>query len=322
MRAAWYEQRGPAREVLVVGDLPDPQPGPGEVRIRLTHSGINPGDVGKRSGRGAPMPFSRVIPHSDGAGVIDAVGPDVTDDRVGQRVWCYGAQSYRPFGTAAEHVVVPGALAVPLPRDGVNDQAACLGIAGITGYRALFADGPVHGLDVLVHGAAGGVGSIAVQMACRDGARVLATVRSADDVERVQAFGADQVFLASDPDLAGKLRAAAPDGINRIAEIDFARIRLDAHVLAVGGVISSYFSTNPEPSIPYWPLGFADVTLRLLGSDDFRPEVKAHAASELTDALVHGALRIPVAVRLPLEEIAEAHELVQRGAGGRVVLEL
>jgi NADPH2:quinone reductase len=238
-------------------------------------------------------------------------------------VWCYGAQSYRPFGTSAEYVVVPGAIAVPLPRDGVNDQAACLGIAGITGYRALFADGPVHGLDVLVHGAAGGVGSIAVQMARRNGARVLATVRSADDIERVTAFGGDEVFLASDPDLAATLRAAAPEVIHRIAEIDFAgHIRLDAQILAVGGVISSYFSTHPEPPIPYWPLGLADITLRLLGSDDFRPEVKAHAASELTDALVDGALRLPVAVRLPLEQIAEAHELVERGAGGRVVLEL
>jgi len=323
MRAAWFERRGPAREMLDVGELLDPRPGPGEVRIRVSHSGINPGDVGKRSGRGAPMPFPRVIPHSDGAGIVDTVGPDVADARVGQRVWCYGAQSYRPFGTAAEYAVVPDPLAVPLAREDANDQAACLGIAGIAGYRALFADGSVGGLNVLVHGAAGGVGSIAVQMARRDGARVLATVRSADDVERVRETGADEVFLVSDPDLAGRLRAAAPEGIHRIAEIDFAgHIRLDAQVLAVGGVVSSYFSTHPQPSIPYWELGFADITLRLLGSDDFHPDVKAHAASELTAALVEGALQIPIAVGLPLEEIAQAHEQVEQGAGGRVVLEL
>ena len=174
-------------------------------------------------------------------------------------------------------------------------------------------------LTLHVHGAAGGVGSIAVQMARRDGARVITTVRSRDDVERVRAFSADEVF----PELVGKLRAAAPAGIHRIAEIDFAgHIRLDAQILAVGGVISSYFSTHPEPPIPYWPLGLADITLRLLGSDDFRPEVKAHAASELTDALVDGALRIPIAAPLPLEQIAQVHELVEGGAGGRVVVEL
>ena len=177
MRAAWYEHRGTPRESLVIGEMPDPQPGEGEVRIALRVSGVNPGDVKKRSGwQGSPMPCPRVIPHSDGAGTIDMVGPGVTPNRKGQRVWCYGAQSYRPFGTAAEYVVVPDQLAVALPSAAAVDatefeeQASCLGIAGITGYRAVFADGGVSGLSVLVHGAAGGVGSIATQMARRDGA--------------------------------------------------------------------------------------------------------------------------------------------------------
>ena len=164
MRAAWYEHRGPAAQTLVVGEMPDPEPGDDEVRIRVEVSGLSPGDVKKRAGwQGSPMPFPRVIPHSDGAGTIDAVGRSVDPSRVGQRAWCYGAQSYRPFGTAADHVVVPDALAVALPRgaDAAEDrvlaeQAACLGIAGITGYRSVFADGPVQGLYVLVHGATGG----------------------------------------------------------------------------------------------------------------------------------------------------------------------
>ncbi len=183
MRAAWYERRGPARDVLVVGDMPTPEPGAGEVRIRLAFSGINPGDVKKRGGwQGSPMPFPRVVPHSDGAGVIDAVGTGVPAARVGETVWCYGAQSYRAFGTAAEHVVVPAGLAVPLPeaarsQPDLLEQAACLGIAGITGHRAVFAAGPVAGLDVLVWGAASGVGAVALQMAHRAGARVLAVVR-------------------------------------------------------------------------------------------------------------------------------------------------
>lgn len=206
MRAAWYERRGPARDTLVVGEMPDPEPGPGEVRIAVSVSGLSPGDVKKRDGwQGSPMPYPRVIPHSDGAGIIDAVGPGGAEDRVGQRVWCYGAQSYRPFGTAADYVVVPDALAVPLSPEAATGEAAlaeaapeqaspaesalagdlaeqgtCLGIAGITGYRAVFADGPVRGLNVLVHGAAGGVGSIATQMARRDGAHVIAVVRDHD----------------------------------------------------------------------------------------------------------------------------------------------
>jgi len=159
VRAAWYARRGPARDTLAVGEMPDVRPGPGEVRIAVSVSGLSPGDVKKRSGwQGSPMPYPRVIPHSDGAGTIDELGDGVEPARLGQRVWCYGAQSYRPFGTAAQFVAVPSELAVPLPDAGSDsrnrelaEQAACLGIAAITGYRAVFADGSVEGLVVLVH---------------------------------------------------------------------------------------------------------------------------------------------------------------------------
>ena len=329
MRAAWYERRGPAQDVLVVGDLPDPQPGPGEVRIAVEVSGLSPGDVKKRSNwQGTEMAFPRVIPHSDGAGVIDAVGAGVPAERVGTRVWCYGAQSYRPFGTAAQYVVVPTELAVDLPSSPDRDdawlaeQAACLGIAGITGYRAVFADGPVTGLHVLVHGAAGGVGSIATQMARRDGATVIAVVRAGQE-ERAHQQGASHVLDAARPDLAEAVRAIAPDGVHRIADVDFAaHIALNARVVAVGATISSYATSVDSPTVPYWTLGFADTCLRLLGSDDFAPSVKAHAAAELTAALVEGSLYSVVAERVPLERIAEAHELVEAGAGGRVLVQI
>jgi NADPH2:quinone reductase len=216
VRAAWYEHRGPARESLVVGDMPDVVPGPGEVRVAVSVSGLSPGDVKKRSGwQGSPMPHPRVIPHSDGAGVIDAVGAGVNEARVGRSAWCYGAQSYRPFGTAAEYVVVPEDLAVDLPSSAnesdvreLAEQAACLGIAGITGYRAVFADGPVNGLTVLVHGAAGGVGSIATQMARRDGAQVIAVVRDGQQ-DRARELGAHYVFTVEDSDLARALPGKA-----------------------------------------------------------------------------------------------------------------
>jgi NADPH:quinone reductase len=331
VRAAWYERRGTPREVLVVGETADPTPADGEVRIALTVSGVNPGDVKKRAGwQGSPMPYPRVIPHSDGAGTIDAIGPGVSVDRVGERVWCYGAQSYRPFGTAAEYVVVPSALAVTLPEqpvasggDDLDEQASCLGIAGITAHRAIFADGSVRGLVVLVHGAAGGVGSIATQLARRGGAEVVAVVRNEEQLARAQHLGADHAFRADEPDLGERIRRIAPGGVHRIAEVDLAgHVDLDSDILAVGGVISSYSSSADRTSIPYWPLGFKDTTLRLLGSDDFSPAVKAEAARDLTDALIDGGLRSDIAARFALEDIASAHELVEAGPPGRVVIDL
>jgi NADPH2:quinone reductase len=330
MRAAWFEKRGPAREVLVVGDMPDPQPGPGEVRIKVQVSGLSPGDVKKRSNwqGSTTMSFSRVIPHSDGAGVIDAIGAGVPAQRVGTRVWCYGAQSYRPFGTAAQYVVVPTELAVALPSSPEHDaawlaeQAACLGIAGITGYRAVFADGPVAELIVLVHGAVGGVGAIATQMAHRGGATVIAVVRPGQE-ERARVLGASHVLDAARPDLAEAIRALAPNGVDRIADVDFAaHIDLNAKIVAIGATISSFATSVEQPAIPYWTLGFADTCLRLLGSDDFAPIVKAHAAAELTDALVGNALQSVIAARVPLDRIAEAHEMVEAGVAGRVVIQI
>src|SRR5580700_9489332 len=166
MLASWYQRQGPAAEVLQIGELPDPDPGPGEVRVRVRVSGVNPGDTKKRRGwLGSSMSFARVIPHSDAAGVIDAVGVGVDDGRLGQRVWVYGAQSYRSFGTAAQYAVVPGHLAVPLPGHLGDELGASLGIPGITAHRAVFADGPVDGATVLVQGVLGAVGSMAAQLA-------------------------------------------------------------------------------------------------------------------------------------------------------------
>jgi NADPH:quinone reductase len=169
--AAWYERPGAAAEVLHVGEMPAPEPAPGEVRVRVALSGVNPGDTKKRGDWvGYGMPFPRVVPHSDGSGVIDAVGDGVDDGRIGQRVWVYGAQSYRPFGTAAQLSVVPAEQAVELP-DEVNDEiGACLGIPGITAHRAVFGDGPVGGQTILVQGVLGAVGSIAAQLARWGGA--------------------------------------------------------------------------------------------------------------------------------------------------------
>src|SRR4051795_2872879 len=186
MRAAWYERPGPAAEVLQVGEMAEPEPSLGEVRVALALSGVNPGDTKKRGDwLGNRMPFPRIVPHSDGSGVIDAVGQGVDRSRIGQRVWVYGAQSYRPFGTAAQLTVVPADQAVGLPDEVSDEVGACLGIPGITAHRAVFGDGPIGGMTMLVHGVLGGVGSMAAQLARWGGATVIGTVRRAGDLERV-----------------------------------------------------------------------------------------------------------------------------------------
>jgi NADPH2:quinone reductase len=164
--AAWYERQGSAAEVLQVGEMAAPEPRLGEVRVRVKLSGVNPGDTKKRGDWvGYGMPYPRIVPHSDGSGVVDAVGDDVDPARVGRRVWVYGAQSYRPFGTAAQLTVVPAEQAVDLPDEVSDELGACLGIPGITAHRAVFVDGPVTGKTVLVNGVLGAVGSLAAQLA-------------------------------------------------------------------------------------------------------------------------------------------------------------
>src|SRR5579863_8262057 len=191
MKAAWYEKSGPARDVLVLGDMDDPRPGPGEVRIRVAFSGVNPGDVKKREDAfGLGMPYPRVIPHSDGSGTVDAVGEGVSREWIGRRVWCYGAQSYRAFGTAAEYTVVPLERVARLPDGVALEQGACLGIPGITAHRAVTVGGTVAGRTVLVQGGAGAVGACAVQLAHEAGARVIATCRAESDRDVARRAGA------------------------------------------------------------------------------------------------------------------------------------
>lgn len=321
MEAVWYERRGAPEDVLIRGRMPVPEPSAGEVRVKLTTSGISPGDVKKRAGEGLPMPYPRVVPHSDGAGVIDRVGDGVAAERTGQRVWCFHAQSYRAFGTAAEYTVVPSEQAVVLPAGVSDETGACLGIAGITAHRAVFADGPVKDRTVLVSGALGGVGMIALQLARWGGANVIGTVRRQSDVQAVSDLGAHHAFSVERGGLEESIRAVAPGGVDRIAEVDFAaNVRLDAAVLAVGGTVASYASASPEPSLPYWTLGFADATLRLLGSDDFPAVATEAAAGDLSSAAASGDLRVSIAERFDLSAVADAHAAVERGSRGRVVV--
>jgi NADPH:quinone reductase len=320
--AAWYDKQGPAAEVLQVGELAEAEPGHGEVRVRLAFSGINPGDVKKRQAwLGSAMAFPRVVPHSDGAGVIEAVGPGVDGARVGTRVWVYGAQSYRPFGTAAQTTVVPAAVAVPLPDSVGDETGACLGIPGITAHRAVFADGPVTGQTVLVHGVRGAVSSMATRLARWGGATVIGTVRTDAEVDTGLA---DHVVSLQSGNPAATIRDLAPDGVDRVVEVALsANADLDAAIVRNGAVVAAYATAKDRTELPFWPLLFANVTIRLLGSDDFPPDAKNAAARDLTAVAAQGALPVTIARIFPLAEIAAAHELVESGdAPGRVLLSI
>ncbi|MDV7217488.1 NADPH:quinone reductase [Streptomyces prunicolor] len=322
MLASWYDRQGSAADVLHVGELPDPHPGPGEVRVRVTVSGVNPGDTKKRRGwLGSSMPYPRVVPHSDAAGVIDEVGDGVDAHRVGERVWVYGAQSYRPFGTAAQYTVVPDQQAVRLPDHLPDELGASLGIPGITAHRAVFADGPVDGRIVLVHGVLGGVGSLAAQLARWGGATVIGTVRRGDDLAHVDATAVSHAVALDSADPAAAIRSCAPGGVHRVVEVSLsANADLDNAVTSLDAVIAAYGTHADRTELPFWPLLFNNVTLRLLGSDDFPAVAKRQAARDLTAAAAVGALTVDVADRYPLEDIAKAHEQVDAGGRGRVVV--
>ncbi|PZF87354.1 NADPH:quinone reductase [Micromonospora deserti] len=235
------------------------------------------------------------------------------------------AQSYRPFGTAAEYVTVPSAHAVALPDEVPLQQAALVGIPGITGHRAIFGDGPVAGQTIVVTGAVGAVGRAAVAVARRGGATVIDTVRQAGQVEHALAAGAHHVVNVGGltaAEAAERIRAVAPDGVDRVAEVAFdTGVATDLEILKNGGTIATYATGQAEPSVPYWPLGFKNITVRFLSNDDFPEDANQAAAADLTAALATGDLRYPVAARYPLERIADAHEAAERSAAeGRILI--
>jgi NADPH2:quinone reductase len=267
------------------------------------------------------MPYPRVIPHSDGSGRVDAVGEGVSREWIGRPVWCYGAQSYRPFGTSAEFTVVPLNQAAPLPPGVPLEQGACLGIPGITAHRSVHVAGSVKGRTVLVQGGAGAVGACAVQLAHRAGARVIATCRAESDKEIAARAGADEVLVTGEGFLE-RLRALAPDGINHIVEVAFgANIKADTEVLAQGGSIATYATNVPTPETPVWQLVFMNARIFFVGSDDVPAEVKAEAARALNQALEAGWQGLDIAEIVPLAQIARAHELVEHPSKpGRVIV--
>jgi NADPH:quinone reductase-like Zn-dependent oxidoreductase len=326
MQAAWFGAFGPARDVLRVGEQPRPEPQAGEVLVRLRASGINPSDVKKRAGSSPTLlDQGLVIPNSDGAGVIESVGADVPSARIGERVWVYQAQHDRRFGTAAQYVAIDAARAAPLPANAGFEVGACLGIPAMTAHRCIFADGPVNGQTILVTGGAGRVGWYAIQWARSAGARVVATASKPDDKRLCRELGADALVNHREPGWGERVKAEnGGTAVDRVVDVEFgANLAEVLRCIRVGGTIATYSSTQVrEPTLPFYTMMFMDLTVRMVLVYVMPEAAKQAAIADIGRALAEGVLRHRIARRLPLGSIAEAHELVERGAQGCVVLDI
>ena len=327
MQAAFYESTGPASDVLFIAELPTPVAGAGEVRVKIAWSGVNPSDVKSRARpRSVPMPFPRVIPHSDGAGLIDQVGHGVPSTRIGERVWVWNAAWMRPFGTAAQYVVLPSEQAVSLPPNADLAAGACLGIPALTAYHAITAGGGVANKNVLVAGGAGAVGHYAIQLARIKGARqIIVTVSGPEKAALAREAGADIVLNYRTDDLASSISdATRGQGIDRIVEVDMAvNMNTDIALLRQGGEVIVYGSSTPEIGVPFSAAIRKGIHMYFFIVYNLDDSVRNVAISDLSKLLEGNQLIHNIAVRLPLSKIAEAHNLVEQGrVMGNVILEV
>lgn len=322
MRAGWYEKSGPADEVIVIGEMPTPTPGPGEVLVRLQASGISPSDYKKRGNAKAGMEYPRIVPHSDGAGTVAGLGSGVIGLKTGQRVWVFNGQWERAFGTAAEYIALPAFQVRPLPDSMSFADGACLGIPAMTSHRAVFMDGPVRGKTVYVPGAAGRVGSYAVQWAKWGGAQVIADAGSPEKAEAIKALGADRVLLrGTDDPVAAILEMTGGVGADRIIEIEFGgNMPVNEKIIAEGGVIASYASSRvPKATISVSPRRARNMSMHFVHCYTMSDAAKDAAAADIAKAA--GGFIHRIAGIVPLDELARAHREAegQSGTGQMVV---
>jgi NADPH:quinone reductase len=327
MRAATYERTGDARDVLNIIDLPRPEPGAGEVRVKLDWSGVNPSDVKTRAGaRTKVLAFSRIIPHSDGAGVIDAVGTGIEASRMNERVWIWNGAWGRANGTCAEYITVPAIQAVQLPDNVGTEVGACLGIPALTALHAVTVDGGVAGKSVLVAGGAGAVGHYAIQFARLHGAaKILTTVSSPEKAAVALQAGADIAINYKKENAETRVRELTADaGVDRVIEVNFGvNSKLDLQLLKPDGDIVVYGSDATDFTLSFVPLIIKNVRLRFFIVYNLDFATRARLIEELTSHLVGNRLQHNISVRLPLDRIAEAHELVESGrSNGNVVVKL
>jgi NADPH:quinone reductase len=314
MKAAWYERNGAARDVLIVGDLPKPVPVAGEVLVRLHVSGVNPSDVKSRAGR--PLAGEKVVPHSDGAGVIEAVGENVLKSRIGERVWLWNGQWKRALGTAAEFIAVPAQQAVRLP-DRIDFAAgACFGIPGLTAMHAVNLHGALAGKTLLITGAASAVGHYATQIAAARGARVIGTA-SAEKSHHALAAGARAIIDYKKGDVAKQILAfTSGKGADGIIDMDFSSTAplLSGGILKPHGKLVGYGSNQRgNNTLPFTDSLFNSLTLQFFLVYELLPEERATAIADLTSMLDRGSVQHTIGARFPLADIAAAHETVEAG---------
>jgi len=337
MRSIVYSRTGTS-SVLGLADREPAAPGPGEVRVRITVSGVNPTDWKARAGSGQKPAFDEIVPNQDGAGVIDALGEGVTELAVGDRVWLYLAQHQRPTGTAQEYTVLPAERAVKLPEGVGFDVAASLGVPAMTAHRALtvhefgparLAPGSLDGRVVLVAGGAGAVGHAAVQLAAWSGATVIATISSDEKAALASAAGAHHVVNYREQNAAEQISAIAPGGVDHIVEVSITQnVALDVQVIANHGSIAYYADNGgDQATIPVRPTFAKNVRIQGLLLYTVGEAALSAAADDITAALRDGALPVGDAAGLPLtwfplEETAAAHDAVERGAVGKVLIDV
>ena len=318
MKACWFDAFGAAQDVLQQGNWPTPEPGPGEVLVQLHTTGVNPSDVKKRAGAFPDLlDAGPVIPHSDGAGVITAVGEGVSPSRIGERVFVYQAQYGRPLGTAAETVSLDSLRAPVLPENASFEVGACVGIPIMTAHRCVFADGPVADQLILVTGGAGRVGHYAIQWAHRTGARVIATASNEQDAAACREAGAEAVVNHREPGW-GKavLDLTGGQKIDRVIDVEFgANLPELLQCVRIGATIATYSSTVvPEPALPFRTMMFMDLTVRMVIVYAMPEEAKAKAVADTQAALTEDGLQHRIAEVLPFDQMARAHEIIEEGS--------
>jgi NADPH2:quinone reductase len=321
MRAAFYESMGPARDVLRVEEIKTPEPGPGEVRVRLHTSGVNPSDVKSRGLR--KLAFPRVIPHSDGAGVIDAAGEGVATSRVGERVWIWNGQFQRPSGTAAESIVVPAAQAVRLPDNVSFEAGATLGIPALTAWQAIELSGADKSTTLFISGGAGSVSQFAIQFARLRGAKVITTVSSPDKAGVAREAGADHCIDYKREDVGARVaEITGGRGVDAVIEMDLtANAKLIPVVLRPKGSVIVY-GTGAEATIPAFFCLINSVRLQFFLVYQLDAQERERAVAGVNRALEQGKLTCRIGPTFPLTDVAAAHEAVERGTIGNVIVKM
>jgi NADPH2:quinone reductase len=325
MRAAYYEKNGPAADVLHLGEIDTPKPARGEVRVKLATSGVNPSDVKSREGRTRKIAYPRVVPHSDGAGVIDMVGEEVPTARVGERVWVWNAQWKRPFGTAAGYVTLPARQAVRLPDDVDFEIGACLGIPAMTAFHAVALADAWAGSTLLVAGGAGAVANYASQFAKARGAVIIATVSSEQKAKIARTAGADHTIDYKSENVAARVNELTDgSGVDAVIELDLtANAKLLPGILRPKGSVIVYGTGAPEAAIPAQWMLVNGVSIRFMLVYDLTNEEHQAAITGITQMLEHKRLTHNIAATFPLDKIVEAHQAVESGkAVGKIVVRI